>query len=176
MDDVPHHPHSDQRNWRPGDDEDHPVRGASRRVITSTGAVRTLRRLLSLKGVPPEVLADALLPSPERLQEMIREMGLTREVDRARIRPLVTIPQIVEAIQYLEKLALCLEKKMQEGRLCKCAECGMDVWLEIVLEDGEPKKLVKHVRRGAHYCSPACRQKAFRKRRRVTDHPSDTAA
>ena len=35
---------------------------------------------------------------------------------------------------------------------------------------------VKRVRRDARYCSATCRQKAFRKRKRVTDRASDTTA
>jgi hypothetical protein len=171
---IPNHPHVDQRNWQPGDDDDRPGGGA-RREITEGSAVRTLRRLLSLTGVPPEELADALFPSPERLQEMIREMGLTYEVDRARIRPLVSISQIVEAKQYLEKLAACFIKKM-EMQQCKCAECGNDIWRKIKIKDRELVCEVKRVRRGARYCSAKCRQKAFRKRKRVTDRVSDTTA
>jgi hypothetical protein len=129
-----------------------------------------LRRLLALTSVPAEVLADALFPSPERLQEMLREIGLAEfDLDPSRIRPVVSIAGIVAAKQYLEKLAFCLGKKMQ----CKCAECGGDMWAKmtnrLLLE-------VRQVRRDARYCSQACRQKAFRKRKRkrVTANASNT--
>ena len=167
---IPSHPHADQRNWQPGDDD-----GARRGAITEASAVRTLKRLLALTGVPAEVLADALFPSPERLRETIREMGLTLEVDPARIRPSVSAVQILEAKEYLEKLAVCLLKKMKTQQ-CKCAECGNDIWYEIKIRDGQPVQEVKRVRRDARYCSQACRQKAFRKRKRVTDWASDTTA
>jgi hypothetical protein len=152
---VSNHPHVNQRNWQPGDDDDRPV--GARREITKDSAVRTLMRLWSLSGVPPESLADALFPSPEHLQEAIREMGLTWKVDPARIRPLVSLAQIIEAQQYLEKLAACLGKKMATLQW-KCAECGNDVWAKmtapLVLE-------VRRARRDARYCSQACRQKDF---------------
>ena len=103
-------------------------------------------------------------------------MGITREIDPARIRARVTIAQIVEAIQYLEKVAGCLDKKMREEGLCTCTECGKEIWFEIGRRGGAPVQVVKHVRRGARYCSQACRQKAFRKRKRATDRAPNTAA
>src|SRR5262249_28202507 len=86
------------------------------------------------------------------------------------IFPYVSIDQIVEAKLYLEKIAEEIGKQMR----WKCTECGKDIWCEVDLI--KQTRTVKRIRRDARYCSQACRQRAFRKRKRVMGHISDTAA
>jgi hypothetical protein len=126
-----------------------------------------------------------------RIDDMERALGhrleqqLSRTLERMRrwlrihpdniarfLFPHVPVVQILEMSQYLEKVARCIEKKMQ----WQCVECGKDVWAKIKLTETGPTKELRYVRRDAHYCSPACRQKAFRKRKRVTASPSDATA
>jgi DNA-directed RNA polymerase subunit RPC12/RpoP len=105
--------------------------------------LRTLERLQRLTRVPPEMVAETIFPH-------------------------VRLDQIVEASLYLEKVARCINKQMQQMQW-KCAECGHEVWFKDDLL--RQSREIKRVRRDAHYCSPACRQKAFRKRKRVTASP-----
>jgi predicted DNA-binding transcriptional regulator AlpA len=74
---VNSHPHVEQRNWQPGDDDD-PGGGATKGAITDASAVRTLRRLLALTAVPAEVLADgssALDQSASQRERQCRSRG-----------------------------------------------------------------------------------------------------
>ena len=145
------HPHADQRNWMPGDtDDDDDGGNPDLRRRFQQHVLRTLERMREWPLLPPEILADLIFPH-------------------------VSVAQIVEAHLYLEKIARCIDKKMREGKW-KCAECGKDVWAKIKLTKDGLKREYRYVRRDAHYCSQACRQKAFRKRKRVTATPSDTAA
>jgi hypothetical protein len=136
---IQNHPHADQRNWQPGDDDAEPEL-LSKETFATIARPKVLRTLKRLRGLAthlhPEDVADILFPH-------------------------VPVAQIVEASLYLEKVAACIDKKMREGKW-KCAECGQDVWAKIDLtKDGLTREL-RHVRRDAHYCSQACRAKAFR--------------
>jgi hypothetical protein len=153
---VNSHPHVEQRNWQPGDDDELPsdeITIESFRRLLEPRVLRTLKRMRRLaQHLHPEDLADLLFPH-------------------------VPVVQIIEASLYLEKVADCIDKKMREGQW-KCVECGQDVWAKIKLtKDGLGlTREHRYVRRDAHYCSKACRQKAFRKRKRVTAKVSDTKA
>jgi hypothetical protein len=158
---VADHPHADQRNWQPGDDDDDPdapfdPANAPKRFVQFI--IRPLTRLRRLMRLPPEMLADIIF-------------------QHVRI-------DILDASQYLEKVAKSLDEKMRKGQQWKCAECGQDIWykddVQVELNSEKPtlvrNRVIKRVRRDARYCSQACRQKAFRKRSRVTDRVLDTAA
>jgi hypothetical protein len=140
---IPNHPHEDQRNWEPEDDDED--RLYHNRFVQYL--VRTFTRLRKWQRVHPDDIADLIFPH-------------------------VPLAQIVEAHLYLEKVARCIDKKMQ----WKCAECGKDVWAKIKLTKNGLIKEHQYVRRDARYCSQSCRQKAFRKRKRVTANPPDTKA
>jgi hypothetical protein len=149
---VNSHPHADQRNWQPGDDDDLSAR-VSKSSITTTSAHRTLDRLLELTHIPPEALADSILPSRERLREECLRQGLSPELIAKmppRIHPLVRIDQLVGAAMYLQKVAACIGKKME----WKCAECGEDIWHkdDVLRQTRE----IRRARRDALYCSQAC--------------------
>jgi hypothetical protein len=144
---IPDHPHSDRPNWRPDDDYDEvfdPAKPSSKRLVQFI--LRPFARLRRLMLLSPELLADIIFP-------------------------LIPLVQIVEAHLYLEKVARCIDKKMK-GQWT-CAECGQDVWAEIKPTVDGLKKEFRYVRRDARFCSQACRQKAFRKRKRVTAKASD---
>jgi hypothetical protein len=128
-----------------------------------------LQRLLLLTRVPVQSLADSLFLSPERFREMLRVAGITDDFDADRMRPVVSIADIAGASEYLQKVAACLCKRMPQW---ECTECGKEVWFKM---HGLTKE-VRRARRDAHYCSEACRQKAYRKRKRkrVTAKASDT--
>jgi hypothetical protein len=151
---IPNHPHLNQRNWQPGDTEDDDVRSGT---ITESGARRTLARLQELTRVPAEKLVDTIYGSIERA---IKDMGITPRL-RIDQLPGFTAAQMIEASMYLQKVARLIDKRME----WKCVECRQDVWAKIkVTKDGLTKEY-RFVRRDAHYCSQACRQKAFRKRK-----------
>jgi hypothetical protein len=90
--------------------------------------------------------------------------------------------KVLEAIVHLEEVAKCIGEMMPQW---KCAECGKDIPFKdsvcvTVKPDGKPmlSKTREHrwVRHDARYCSQACRQKAYRKRKRVTAISSGTNA
>jgi hypothetical protein len=90
------------------------------------------------------------------------------EVLAAVISPHIRIDQIVEMKMYLEEVVKAVINKMQ----WKCAECGRDMGFK---DDKLTRtREVLRTRRDARYCSPACRQKAFRKR--VTHRAANTTA
>jgi hypothetical protein len=125
-------------------------------AVTLSSALRTLERLRILTHVPPEMLAEAIFP--------------IETIPNAKF-PFVRLDAIVAASQYLEEVAHLLDHKMRKGQW-KCVECGQDVWSRIfVSEDGKRSNQIRPARRDTHYCSQACRQKAFRKRKRVTASP-----
>jgi hypothetical protein len=115
--------------------------------VTVESALRTLERLRVLTQVPAETLAEAIFAH-------------------------VRVAQIVEMMAFLEKVARLMDKKMQ----WKCVECGQEMWAKIQMTKNGPTKEHRHIRRDARYCSQSCRQKAFRKRKRVTDRGSNTTA
>jgi hypothetical protein len=86
--------------------------------------------------------------------------------------PYVRIDHVTEAMVFLEQVCKAMDKNIQ----WKCAECGKNIWYKIKFDDLGPKKVIQRTRRDANYCSQACRQRAFRKRKRVTDRVSDTTA
>jgi ferredoxin len=131
-----------------------------------------------LTRVPPEAFVEAIYGGIERA---IEAMGIKPRLRMDQI-PGFTVAQIVEASLYLQRVAACIDERMREGQW-KCVECGQVVWAKIDLTATAKDALtmeVRHVRRDAHYCSQACRAKAFRKRKRkgkrVTAKASDTAA
>jgi hypothetical protein len=157
---APNHPHADQRNWQPGDTDDGPLISLEDLLAIPRvrgRVLRTLERLRLLTRIPPEMIATALFSH-------------------------IRIDQVLDVIMYLEEVAGCISKQMQ----WKCAECGKDIWFEddTQVTLGQTSKQmrvtrtrkVKRVRHDPRYCSQACRQKAFRKRKRVTAHPPNTAA
>jgi hypothetical protein len=146
---IPNHPHADQRNWQPGDtDDDDLITWEQIFAIPRmrNGFLRTLERMRRMMGIPPEKLA-------------------------AGISPYIRIDQVLEVAMYLEEVAECMGKQMPQW---KCAECGRDIWFKdsvsvTVNPDGKlvrsRRREIQLVRRDAHYCSQACRQKAYRKRK-----------
>jgi hypothetical protein len=161
---IPSHPHLNQRNWQPGDTEDDVRSG----TITDRSARRTLERLQELTRVPAETLVDTIYGG---LEQAIKNMGITPRL-RIDQLPGFTAAQMIEASMYLQKVALLIGKRME----WKCVECGQDVWAKIKVTKNGLIKEYRFVRRDARYCSQACRQKAFGKRKRVTAKASDTKA
>ena len=153
---VPNHPHVDQRNWHAGDDDDEYEKALSKFIDRKI--LRTWKRLRTLMRVPPVNVAERLLPH-------------------------VSVSEVLDAGIYLQVLAHFMVKQTQ----WKCAECGRDVLVagsSVQVDVDESTRSpevtrtmqVRQVRRDARYCSATCRQKAFRKRKRVTDRASDTTA
>jgi hypothetical protein len=155
---IQDHPRADQRNWRPGDTDDEGwanEEDAALKKLIDRKILRTVERLRTLTRLPPEMIAAAIFPY-------------------------IRIDQIMDMAVYLEEVAKCIGKQMQ----WKCAECGKDIWFKddvrvTVGQTGEmgatTTREIRRVRRDAHYCSPACRQKAFRVRKRVTNNPADAS-
>jgi ferredoxin len=159
---IPNHPHLNQSNWQPGDTDDD-IRSDA---ITAKSALRTLERLQALTRVPAEMLVDTIYGG---IEQAIKDMGITPRL-RIDQLPGFTAAQMVEASLYLQEVARLIGKRME----WKCVECGQDVWQKIDLL--KQTATWRRPRRDAHYCSQACRQKAFRKRKRVTANVSDTKA
>jgi hypothetical protein len=106
---------------------------------------RALARLQTLMGVNVNVFAEVLAKdSPHHADRLLR-MSI-----------------------YLE---LACERMCRIALARRCAECGCPMGFEIGPEGLGFKRTP---RADARYCSPACRQKAHRKRR-VTDSTSPTA-
>jgi hypothetical protein len=152
---VPDHPHADQRNWQPGDTDDDILTWEKvLQIFKKPGALnKTLRTLDRMRRLttffPPEKLADLISPH-------------------------VHLDDIVWLAQYLEKVGNSLAKQKTQWT---CAECGKLVWCteDVQYSIGgtqkDPKvgctttRTVRRVRPDAVYCSNACRQKAYRKRK-----------
>jgi hypothetical protein len=113
-----------------------------------------------------QVTAKSVLRTLERLRVLTQYYSV--ESVAAAISPNFRIDQIAEMMVYLEQVAKAVGKRMQ----WKCAECGRDIWFR---DDVLAKtRQIQRVRRDAHYCSQACRQKAFRQRKHVTDRVANT--
>jgi hypothetical protein len=149
---VPNHPHADQRNWQPGDTDDDELIDLEQYLALPrplNRVLRTLKRMRGLTGIPPKILA-------------------------AVISPHVGIEQIIWMKEYLEELAAAFGKQMEKRT---CAGCGKPVCFKderefSVGETPEDSKIratttreYRVVRADAVYCSNACRQKAYRKRK-----------
>jgi hypothetical protein len=152
---VADHPHADQRNWRPEDDDDRLLHDRLVRYF-----VRTFERLRKWQRIHPDDIVDL-------------------------ISPRVRIDQLIAASEWLHEIAKSMHERMIKEQQLKCAECGSAIWFKdnvemTISKDGKPMvtgtRETKQVRRDARYCSPSCRQKAFRKRKRVTDGTSDAPA
>jgi hypothetical protein len=149
---VPNHPHADQRNWQPGDTDD-----------DDRLSIDDLKQL-ALRNRP-----NRLLRTFERMHKTLRE--IPAEAITALISPYVRIDEIVEMAQYLDEVATALGKQMQQWT---CAGCGKPVWCKddvrlTVSDAGKIGRMtnrqIRIVRPDAVYCSNACRQKAYRKRK-----------
>jgi hypothetical protein len=123
------------------------------RIMLIKSPKRVLRMLERLRVfatcVPPETLAEAIFPH-------------------------IRVDQLVEAHQYLGEVANCIHQQMLAQMQWKCAACGNDIWFTEDLT--RRRREFRRVRRNARYCSQACRQKAYRKRKSVTAIPSNTEA
>jgi hypothetical protein len=115
------------------------------------------------------MMADVTIRSAIRtLKRLHRLTRVCPESVAKAIPPHVRIDQVTEMMVYLEDVVRAMAKQMQ----WKCTECGRDLWFN----DNAltRKREIQRIRRDAHYCSQACRQKAFR--RRVAGRASNTTA
>jgi hypothetical protein len=133
---VPNHPHADQRNWRPGDDDDGETEAefSGRATKKILGAKRTLARMRELIDLFDAVNLD--------------DDG--KELAKFLVAPKVRSDDVYYLYFALEGVHRQMEKLEQPSQR-KCPECGESL-------DG--------LRANAIYCESArCRQRAYRKRK-----------